>query len=433
MPRHSAQHVDDPEAVGRRLRDAREDAGVSQRALAFPGCSPAYISRLESGERTPSLQVLRELGRRLGVSEDYLATGRTYPRARALVADADVALRLDDTEESKSLYERALAEAEDAAVRADALEGLGQIAFREGEPSKAIELLEQALETLGVDACARPALAESLARAHASLGALAPAIAVLEECAARYEREGDVLQHVRFASLLGAALTDNGDYAAAERIVAKALVAGRGIADPYARARLYWSESRLLLEQGQSDSAERYARRTLETLRATEDSYAIGHALEVLAHIHLDLERPAEALELLREGWPLIASAGTPIEIARFRIEEARALAALGEREDAAAIALEVAAELGNAQPLDSGRAYVLLAEIYEDVGDKERARELYEVAVERLEQQMPSRQLVIAYKRLAALLREEGRAEEALDLFERALGVQERAGRSLA
>lgn len=68
-------HVDDPVAVGTRLRTARKAAGLSQRDLAFPGCSAAYISRIERGERVPSLQVLRELAQRCDVSEEQLAWG----------------------------------------------------------------------------------------------------------------------------------------------------------------------------------------------------------------------------------------------------------------------------------------------------------------------------------------------------------------------
>ena len=49
---------------------------MSQRKLAFPGCSAAYISRIERGERTPSLQVMRELARRIGITEAELAYGR---------------------------------------------------------------------------------------------------------------------------------------------------------------------------------------------------------------------------------------------------------------------------------------------------------------------------------------------------------------------
>ncbi len=68
-------HYDDPQAVGQRVREARLAAGLSQRELSFPGCSSAYISRIERGERVPSLQVMREIARRAGVAEQVLAFG----------------------------------------------------------------------------------------------------------------------------------------------------------------------------------------------------------------------------------------------------------------------------------------------------------------------------------------------------------------------
>ncbi|HET8742078.1 MAG TPA: helix-turn-helix transcriptional regulator [Gaiella sp.] len=76
LKRPRTPHYDDPTEVGRRLHAAREAAGISQRELAFPGCSAAYISRIERGERIPSLQVMRELARRIGISEAELAYGR---------------------------------------------------------------------------------------------------------------------------------------------------------------------------------------------------------------------------------------------------------------------------------------------------------------------------------------------------------------------
>jgi transcriptional regulator with XRE-family HTH domain len=76
LKRPRTPHYDEPAAVGVRLHAAREAAGLSQRELAFPGCSAAYISRIERGERIPSLQVMRELARRVGVTEAELAYGR---------------------------------------------------------------------------------------------------------------------------------------------------------------------------------------------------------------------------------------------------------------------------------------------------------------------------------------------------------------------
>src|SRR3982750_3425834 len=105
MPRQKSTHVDDPAAVGARLKDARERAGLSQRQLAFPGCSPAYISRIEAGDRIPSLHLLRDLGKRLGVTEDFLATGRSEETAPSALLDADLARRLDDPEKAAAAYE----------------------------------------------------------------------------------------------------------------------------------------------------------------------------------------------------------------------------------------------------------------------------------------------------------------------------------------
>ncbi len=215
--------------------------------------------------------------------------------------------------------------------------------------------------------------------------------------------------------------------------MAQALEAGREVSDPYTRARLYWSRSRVLIEQGRGALAERYARSALETLRVTEDSHAVAQAYQVLAGIYLDLDRPHRAADLLREGWPMMAATATPIELALYRIEEVRALAALGEGPQAGALAMEIVGRLGLAEPLEGGRAYVLLAGVFAELDEPERARELYELGIERLESQPPTRYLVDAYKKLAQLLETEGRPDQALETLKRALGVQERAGKPLA
>ena len=106
IKRERIPHVDDPKAVGKRLFDAREGAGLSQRELAFPGCSAAYISRIERGERIPSLQVLRELASRCGVSETFLAWGR---KEHLDAAVAQQVRELEEAEGSGSKAERAAA------------------------------------------------------------------------------------------------------------------------------------------------------------------------------------------------------------------------------------------------------------------------------------------------------------------------------------
>jgi len=103
--RERIPHYDDPVEVGKRLNSARQSAGLSQRELAFPGCSAAYISRIERGERVPSLQVMRELARRIGVTEAELAFGRE----RLHPDVAQQLRRLEQVEANGSKAERAKA------------------------------------------------------------------------------------------------------------------------------------------------------------------------------------------------------------------------------------------------------------------------------------------------------------------------------------
>src|SRR5918994_6477889 len=129
MPRRpSDQHIDNPSAVGRRLRRSREEAGLSQRALSFPGCTPAYISRIEAGQRIPSLQLLREMAKRIGVDVEYLARGDAASAAVTdPLAEAELELRLGDVEAAREHLSTVAddADAQDR-QRARALAGLGQ-------------------------------------------------------------------------------------------------------------------------------------------------------------------------------------------------------------------------------------------------------------------------------------------------------------------
>ena len=66
----------DAQKIGRRIRKARAAAGLSQRQLASTdGLSFSYIARLESGERTASIDALIELAVPLGVTALALLTG----------------------------------------------------------------------------------------------------------------------------------------------------------------------------------------------------------------------------------------------------------------------------------------------------------------------------------------------------------------------
>src|SRR5438128_4935437 len=121
MPRQKSDHVDSAAALAERLRGARQRAGLSQRALARGICTPAYISRLEKGERIPSLQLLRRLADRLGANADELAAG-SRPIEDPLM-DAELALRLGENGDAEQAFRSALDQG-DRGLRLRALRGL---------------------------------------------------------------------------------------------------------------------------------------------------------------------------------------------------------------------------------------------------------------------------------------------------------------------
>ncbi|WP_246257279.1 helix-turn-helix domain-containing protein [Amycolatopsis anabasis] len=65
------------EPVGARLRRLRSERGLTQRALAQPHYTAAYVSSVESGKRTPSGDALRHFADRLGLDPEELLTGRS--------------------------------------------------------------------------------------------------------------------------------------------------------------------------------------------------------------------------------------------------------------------------------------------------------------------------------------------------------------------
>jgi transcriptional regulator with XRE-family HTH domain len=63
--------------IGQHIRIKRRALGLTQLELAHEvGVSPQHISQIELDRAVPSLEVVIALSRTLGVSTDYLLTGR---------------------------------------------------------------------------------------------------------------------------------------------------------------------------------------------------------------------------------------------------------------------------------------------------------------------------------------------------------------------
>jgi tetratricopeptide (TPR) repeat protein len=397
---------------------------LTQRQLSFEGCTAAYISRIEAGARVPSYQILREFGQRLGVTADYLATGLLEGEELGSgLLEAEVALRTGDDNRAIELYEAARRDAASPRELALAQLGLGRIALKRDEVRKGIALLEQALESEALPAADASTAASILGRSYAGEGRLDEAAALFSRFLEAARSRDDRFDDVRFAVLLANTYIDQGDFGRAQETLGDILDQARQTIDPMLRASLYWSQSRVYLSQSQPDRAAEYAQLTVATLRGTEQTLEAARAILLLAMIENDRGNPRTALELVEEGEPIVSAVGEDAEAAMFTIERARALAALGEREEAASLLLGIVPRLSAAAPTNAARAYAAAADVFRAQGEIERALELYELAVET--SPVPNRHVAEAMKAMADIYEETGEQQKALELLKQAFAAQ--------
>lgn len=419
VPRSLTTHIDSSKAVGQRLHEARVRAGLSQRQLSFPGCTAAYISRIEAGARVPSLQMINHLAARLGVTGQWLATGvEAAVVVPSDLIDAEVALRLGEIDEAEKLFRAHVVDGDPD--RATALAGLGQIAHRRERPREAIKLLDEALRVRNRRTLTDPGAVDTLGRCYALTGSHDTAIALFRDALDEARAARASLEELRFGVLLANALIDTGDLGAAQAALAEVIRIAEETGDPVAIARIYWSQSRLHGEKHEPELASRYARRALEILERTENDSYVAMAYHLLATIEAEQGHGEEALRLLARGRELFASDMGKRDDARFATAEARAMVSVGRARDAAeraSHALELVEALG---PGDRGLTYVALAEIFNAAGDRGRARMLLEQALDLLVD-YGSNSALQAARPLADLLEADGDPAAALTVLRRA------------
>ena len=238
------------ESVGARLKRLRLQRGFSQRDLSSPGVSYAYISRIEAGARTPSVKALRKLSQKLGVSVEYLETGRDIrdvDERELKLTDAELELRLADSPGAAEQKLRdILVEAThvgDHASASRARIALGLAAAQRGNHLDAVEQLEACLHDHHVSPHTNPNVYATLAQSYSSLGAPDRAVRLLEDCLHELSEIAteDTGAYLRFSTYLSYALSDAGDYERAAAVVTSAIAKADDVADPYSRVRLLWS------------------------------------------------------------------------------------------------------------------------------------------------------------------------------------------------
>jgi transcriptional regulator with XRE-family HTH domain len=432
-------HSDAPpaagETIGERLKRLRLERGLSQRELAAPGVSYAYISRIEAGTRQPSVKALRRLAAKLGVSADYLETGSDLDPAAARelrLSDLELAIRLGEMEGAEAALEAALAEADAAGDHAAAIRArvaLAQIALESGGEQRAVTLLEEALADEVFAPVDRFDIYANLGRAYAGAGRPDRAAALYEQCLEGVsEAGGDPSLEARYAALLSYALTDMGEIARAEEVVRHALSRVGDSSDPYMRVRLYWSVARLAHAQGREAVALENVRKAIALLQATDDTFHLARAHVLAAEIMLGRSDPAAAERHLEQAEQLFGGGRTPDDTMEITQLRSRLELLRGNPTAAIAFAREALALCKESQKMEQGISAHALADALAVMGEANEASATYKQAVDLLEVTAQWRSASTAARSWGRLLREQGQESEALDVLDRAAELGMRA-----
>ncbi|MFE6456898.1 helix-turn-helix domain-containing protein [Streptomyces cinereoruber] len=303
---------------GKRLRQLRQQRGISQVTLAGTGMSAAYLSRLESGSRRPTEHAVGYLAERLGISVDMFEDDRPEDSLTEVVAVVAAMPERDLDAGTGTL----LAEALEAAGEADDLtrwHALAQLARvhevlgdfrREREALAGLDELGRKLGRAALQGRARL----RLAHCDRDLGDVKSARdAVVEVLGDERRMRISAADSVRARLLLASCQAELGDLAEAARLVDEVCGSLEGAGGALA-AQAYWSAATVAARQGNDTRAAECLTRAMEVVDSRDDLTLwlrlrlAGASLSLAA----DPPRTAEAEEFLEAAEPALRLIGSP-------------------------------------------------------------------------------------------------------------------------
>jgi transcriptional regulator with XRE-family HTH domain len=426
------------ESIGARVRRLRLAGGLSQRRLASEGVSCAYISRIESGQRVPSVRAIRLLARRLGVTPEYLESGIDMAPAEALelrLADAELRLRLGDhSTEARHALQAVLKDARRAseneiAVRAEIALGLSSLAA--GNQSAAACYLGGAISSPLVTPQTHTNVYVSLSKALRFLERAEEAVSMLEDaledpgCRAP-EAAGTRL---RLATYLSYALTDLGELERARTVLED--IDAEDAVEPHAQVTMHWSLARLAYMEGQPRAALREIRRAIVLLDHSEDSLELARAHLFAAEVQLWAHNVREAERHLALAERLEALGADARDLGALHSCQALAYARRGDSGRARPLIERAHEELADA-PAEQGivwLAHALLDELRDDI---DAASHCFDRAIDALVASGMQREATEVCREWAQSLTAAGRRDEAAEATRREAELREQLRESV-
>ncbi|NEB31940.1 MULTISPECIES: helix-turn-helix transcriptional regulator [unclassified Streptomyces] len=424
---------DGPEIIGRRVQQLRTKRGLTQKQLAEPAYTPAYISTLEAGRVRASESALRHIAERLGIAYEELATGRPAHLAtdlRLRLTDAQRTLATGEAEVAAEAYTALLAEAVThglAAEEAAALLGLGECALDTGDLETARRRFEESEQRLGdAPLPQRVPAVRGRATSHYLAGELRYACYLFESTLDELNRTGlhdpDALL-LLYTGVI-APYMDMGAHARAAQAAEFALALAPQVGDPALVARMHRSVARTMIAEGRIAEADVSLGKAAELYRQLQIRTELANCHWMRGYLYAQNGELERAETELREAQAMLSAKRAALYTSQVAVELADVLHRRGKSDEAGTLLRQVLGDLSSERgAIHSAAAHRLLGIIAEDARDTEAAEEHYVRAMSLLERAGAAGDLADLCRLLGDLLRRTGRVEAALDAYRTGLG----------
>ena len=421
--------------LGTRMRRLRLARGMTQKELADPKYSYAYVSTIEAGRRTPSREAIEHFASRLGVTADELLTGRPAdlaPQLELRLMEARVASSAGRSEEADQELNAIAKDAKRyglSRLQARSEEGLGLQDERRARPDAALVHYQRAEELLAgdpptawVDAVA------GKARCFEALGDVRYSIFLLESLLDRLEREElrdpDALS--RLHSSLVFAYLEAGIHRKAAESGAELIALAPHVADPLRVAQMHMNIARLFLHDGKIDDAQASLRRAEETYRHLNLKVETAGAHLALGYVASREGNLEQARSLLEEAVAIFETTADGPDLAGALNELARVERLEGSTERARELLERSISLMGsNDTPILAWAHRELGSTLAADLGST--AEKHFRTAIELYERSEQSFETAITYRALGDLFHGRGDGEAACEAYRTGITALER------
>ncbi|GAB3149873.1 helix-turn-helix domain-containing protein [Micromonospora sonneratiae] len=426
-----------PGSLGDRIRALRHDRGLTQRQLAEPRYTRAFLAAVESGIRVPTDSALQHIAARLGVDPDDLRHGRppgiatklasalTNARQRLFQGEVEEAARVGaNGYELAGRY--ALPE-----LRSQAAYLLGEVALQRGETSTAAAEFDRALDLLPAG---RPDLRAAVVARQAYCrfvgGETMAAVAMLEDelRAVRAAPVTDPDAEVRLLSMLMYIFLELDWRNRARQLEREACPLLPHVVNQEWVARFYSTAAQLRQADTELVESERLlseAARIYSDLGLTRQ---IGVCHWARGFVLRRVGRPVDAAVEFERARALLRAVGAVQDYAGATLELAEARRLAGALAEAEALANESARICRTSHHMEGmAEADRLLGRVAAARGDTATAECLLHRAANRYEQAGMTAELVVTCRELGELLVTAGRPTDAMAAFRQGLLMAER------